>query len=93
MHNKCLLTYICINPTLFAHPEELKSLVSVDSKSTRFVRHNVQHNHFRIIDRAFSIYAPKLWNQLLPAALKNELNFARFMGDLKAYLYREAFNL
>ena len=25
------------NPTLFAHPEELQSLVSVDFKSTRFV--------------------------------------------------------
>ena len=27
------------------------------------------------------------------AALKNELNFARFKSDLKTYLFREAFNL
>ena len=77
-----LLTYKCIYPTSFAQPEELKSLLSVDSKSTRFIRLKVQRNNFRISDRAFSIYAPKLWNQL-PTALKNELNISRFKGDLK----------
>ena len=84
--------YKCIYPTLFAHPEKLKSLVSVDSKSTRFICLKVQRNKFRISDRAFLIYALKLWNQL-PAALKNELNFVRFKGDLKTYLFRKAFNL
>ena len=87
-----LLTYKCIYPTSFAQPEELKSLLSVDSKSTRFIRLKVQRNNFRISDRAFSIYAPKLWNQL-PTALKNELNISRFKCDLKTYLFREAFNL
>ena len=77
-----LLTYKCIYPTSFAQPEELKSLLSVDSESTRFIRLKVQRNNFRISDRAFSIYAPKLWNQL-PTALKNELNISRFKGDLK----------
>ena len=77
-----LLKYKCIYPTSFAQPEELKSLLSVDSKSTRFIRLKVQRNNFRISDRAFSIYAPKLWNQL-PTALKNELNISRFKGDLK----------
>ena len=77
-----LLTYKCIYPTSFAQPEELKSLLSVDSKSTRFIRLKVQRNNFRISDRAFSIYAPKLWNQL-STALKNELNISRFKGDLK----------
>ena len=33
-----LLMYKCIYPTSFAQPEELKSLLSVDSKSTRFIR-------------------------------------------------------
>ena len=87
-----LLAYKCINPTLFAHPEELQSLVVTDSKSTRFVRLKVQRNNYRISDRAFSICAPKLWNKL-PTALKNELNFARFKRDLKTYLFRIAFNL
>ena len=86
-----LLTYKCIYPTLFAQPEELKSLVSVDSKFTRFIRLKVQRNNFRISDRAFLIYAPKLWNQL-PTALKNELNFPSFKGDLKTYLFRKAFS-
>ena len=80
------------NPTLFAYPEELQSLVSVDSKSTRFVRLKVKRNIIRISDRAFSIYGPKLWNQL-PTALKNELNFVKFKGDLKTCLFRHAFNL
>ena len=87
-----LLAYKSINPTLFAHPEELQSLVVTDSKSTRFVRLKVQRNNYRISDRAFSICAPKLWNKL-PTALKNELNFARFKRDLKTYLFRIAFNL
>ena len=55
-----LLTYECIYPTLFAHPEKLKFLVSIHSKSTCFIRLKVQRNKFRISDRAFSIYAPKL---------------------------------
>ena len=71
-----LLAYKCINPALFAHPEELQSLVSTDSKSTRFVRLKVQRNNYRISDRAFLICAPKLWKKL-PTALKNESNFAR----------------
>ena len=58
-----LLTCKCIYPTLFAQPEELKSLVSVNFKSTRFIHLKVQRNNFSISDRAFSIYAPKLWNQ------------------------------
>ena len=86
--------YKCIYPPSFAQPEELKSLLSVDSKSTRFIRLKVQCNNFRISDCAFSIYAPKLWNQLPTALiLKNELNISRFKGDLKTYLFREAFNL
>ena len=87
-----MLTYKCIYPTSFAQPEELKSLLSVDSKSTHFIRLKGQRYNFRKSDRAFSIYAPKLWNQLA-TALKNELNISRFKGDLKAYLFREAFNL
>ena len=55
-----LLTYKCINPTLFAHPEVSQSLVSVDFKSTRFNRLKLLRNNFRISDRAFLIYAPKL---------------------------------
>ena len=61
--------YKCINPALFAHSEELQSLVSTDSKPTCFVRLKVQRNNYRISDRAFSICAPKLWNKL-PTALK-----------------------
>ena len=80
------------NPTLFAHPEELQPLVSVDSKSTRFVRLKLQRSIIRISDRAFSIYGPKLWNQL-PTALKNELNFVKFKGDLKTCLFRDALYL
>ena len=87
-----LLACKCIYPSSFAQPEELKSFLSVDSKSTSFVRLKVQRNNFRVSDRAFSIYAPKLWNQL-PTALKNELNISRFKGDLKTYFFREAFNL
>ena len=49
------ITYKCINPTLLAHPEELKCLVSIDSKSTCFIRLKVQRNNIRISDRAFSI--------------------------------------
>ena len=82
-----LLTYKCIIPTLFANPEKVKSLVSVDSKSTRFIRLKVQRNNIRISDRAFLIYGPKLWNRL-PTALKNELYFVRFKGDLKTYVFR-----
>ena len=80
-------------PTLFAHPEELKPLVSTGSKSTRFIRLKVQRRpkDYGISDRAFSICAPKLWNKFL-TALKNELNFARFKRDLE-YLFRCAFNL
>ena len=64
------------------HLEELKSLASVDSKLTRFIRPKLRRNNFKIRDRAFSIYAPKLWNQLR-TALKNELNFVRFKSYLK----------
>ena len=32
--------------------------------STRFIRLKVQLNNFKVSDRALSIYAPKLWNQL-----------------------------
>ena len=60
LYKMYLLAYKCTNPALFAHPEELKSLVSTDSKSTRFVRLEVQRNNYRISDRAFSICAPKL---------------------------------
>ena len=87
-----LLTYKYINPTSFVHFELLKSLPSVDSKSTRFIRLKVPRNNFTISDRAVSIYAPKLGDQL-PAALKNELNFVVFKGDLKTYLFRVAWNL
>ena len=86
------MAYKCINPALFAHSEELQSLVSTDSKATRFVRLKVQRNNYKISDRAFLICAPKLWNKL-STALKNELNFARFKRDLKTYLLRIAFNL
>ena len=70
----------------------IKIFTAVDSKSTRFIRLKVQCNNFRLSDRAFSIYAPKVWNQLT-TALKNDLNISRFKGDLKTYLFREAFNL
>ena len=92
LHRVYLLTYKCINPTLFAQPKELKSLVLIDFKSTRFIRLTVQRNNIRISDCAFSIYAPKLCNQF-STGLKNELNFVRFKGDLKTYSFREAFNL
>ena len=92
MYKIHLLTYKCIYPTFYAQPEELKSLLSVDSKSTRFIRLKAQRNNFRISNCAFSIWAPKLWNQL-PTARRNELNISRFKGDLKTYLFREAFNL
>ena len=44
-----LLTYKCINPTLFAHPEELKSLVSIDSKSTCFIRLKMHATSLKLV--------------------------------------------
>ena len=86
------MAYRCINPALFAYPEELKSFVTIDSKSTRFIRREVQINNFITSDRSFLICGPKLWNKL-PTALTNELHFARFKRDFKTYLFRSAVNL
>ena len=48
-------------------------------------------NVLKIIDRAFSICAPKLWNQL-PSELKNLTSLTEFKRDLKTFLFRCAFN-
>ena len=42
-----------------AHTQELKSLLSVNSKFTRFIRLKVQRNNFKISDCLFLISAPK----------------------------------
>ena len=41
-------------------------------------------------DRAFSVYAPKLWNSL-PFELRLSSSFELFKKDLKTRLFRQAF--
>ena len=41
-------------------------------------------------DRAFSVYAPKLWNSL-PLELRLSSSFELFKKDLKTRLFRQAF--
>ena len=85
----CLLIFKCINHASYAHPEELQSLLTINH-STRFVQLKMQRNNLKISDRAFSVCAPKLWNQL-PTNLKNEKSFTSFKCDLKTYLFRCAY--
>lgn len=41
--------------------------------------------------RAFSVYAPKIWNAL-PSKLKSIDNFNTFKGQLKTYIFSNVFN-
>ena len=69
-----LLAYKCIKPALFAHPEELKSLVSTDSKSTSVT-------YFRSSFWVFGFlicFLSRLLLQLEDFLLKRKVSNARF---------------
>ena len=85
----CLLTYKCINSTLYSHPDELRSLLLTDC--SRANRLKILRNILKISDGAFSVCAPKLWNQL-PSELKNLTSLTEFKRDLKTFLFCCTFN-
>ena len=85
----CLLTYKCINSTLYSHPDKLRSLLLTDS--SRANRLKILCNILKISDRAFLICAPKLWNQL-PSELKNLTSLNEFKRGLKTFLFCCGFN-
>ena len=80
-------------------PSYMTSMLSYcDPPSDRVtVRNDELHLHKEPIgrltthgDRAFSVYAPKLWNSL-PVELHMSSSFELFKKDLKTRLFRQAF--
>ena len=76
-----LLTYKALNDL---SPEYISELLS-KPKYTRYLRSQSQH-----LDRAFSVCAPKLWNEL-PFQLRMSTNIQAFKSGLKTMLFKMAY--
>ena len=85
------LVYKCL---FLDAPEYLKSLLRLQTSSSRDVRSNNKYKLLHVpftrrktfADRAFSVYAPKLWNSL-PESICMEATLEQFKKSLKTYLF------
>ena len=83
----CVLIFKCLNGLAAAY---LSNLISV-YKPTRNLRSSkaflltpVSSNFVRLVDRAFSVYAPKIWKKI-PSYIKNAKSLVTFKSKLKTY--------
>ena len=91
-----LLTYKCLHGE---GPEYLCNLLHPVNERSRSLRSSsmnmLQVPRTKLVtcgDRAFSVIAPVLWNQL-PNDVKTAQNLQSFKTSLKTYLFTMAFNL
>ena len=85
----CVLIFKCLNGLA---PAYLSNLISV-YKPTRNLRSSnaflltpVSSNFVRLGDRAFSVYAPKIWKKI-PSYIKNAKSLVTFKSKLKTYFF------
>ena len=85
----CVLIFKCLNGLA---PTYLSNLISV-YKPTRNLRSSkaflltpVTSNFVRLGDRAFTIYAPKLW-RTIPTYIKDSKSLTTFKTKLKTYFF------
>ena len=89
-----LITYKCVNHLAPAYLEELLEQYTPNRSLRSSSHHLLQEKRARTTlgDRAFSIYAPILWNKL-PETLKVLPTLNAFKAKLKTHLFKHAFNL
>ena len=89
-----ILVFKCLNGLA---PNYLSSMISFYSPSRTLRSSNAflltpsTLNYKRLGDRAFSVYAPRLWNKL-PINLRTLKNLNTFKTKLKTYLFKNNFD-
>ena len=89
-----ILVFKCLNGLA---PNYLSSMISFYSpsrtlrSSNSFLLTPSTSNYKRLGDRAFSVYAPRLWNKL-PINLRTLKNLNTFKTKLKTYLFKNNFD-
>ena len=92
----CLLVHLAINGRAPTYLNDLiKTTTSVPGRaSNRSASNNdlvIQRTRLKLRERAFSIAAPRIWNQL-PSELKATKDAVAFKRKLKTYLFSAAYN-
>ena len=89
-----VLIFKCLNGLA---PNYLSNMISVYSPSRALRSANSlmltpsSSNYKRLGDRAFSVYAPRLWNRL-PITLRIKKSLSSFKTNLKTFLFNEYFD-
>jgi hypothetical protein len=94
-----VLVFKCLN--VATTPSYLKDLLSYKTQQRQTRKTNQQQlgkilevpytKRMTFADRSFSVYGPKLWNNL-PIVLRAETNLDHFKKSLKTYLFNKYFN-
>ena len=92
----CLLVHLAINGRAPIYLKDLvKTTASVPGRaSNRSASNNdlvIQRTRLKLGERAFSVAAPRIWNQL-PSDLKATTDTVAFKRKLKTYLFSAAYN-
>ena len=92
----CLLVHLAINGRAPTYLNDLiKTTASVPGRaSNRSASNNdlvIQRTRLKLGERAFSVAAPRIWNQL-PSDLKATTDTVAFKRKLKTYLFSAAYN-
>ena len=81
---------LLIHKTLYhLSPNDIQDMITIHSTRTFNLKGNYRSTS-SYGDRAFTVYAPQVWNQL-PLSLKTESSLNKFKKNLKTYLFRNAF--
>ena len=93
------MVYKALNGQAPTYVASMISLVSEHhARQTRSATSGTLHiprSNSALLDNAFSVYAPKLWNNI-PLEIKNTYTFCnilKFKKDLKTYLLRNDVNI
>ena len=81
---------LLIHKTLYhLSPNDIQDMITIHSTRTFNLKGNYRSTS-SYGDRAITVYAPQVWNQL-PLSLKTESSLNKFKKKLKTYLFRNAF--